>query len=216
MTDYEKEKAERQAKAAELTKKLEKVIELLGQKVDREREADAWDARASSDKIYLHASEYGKWRVNVSGVFPRDKDGRYVTVYMPVTKTRGDGSTYESSKELRPSSITISSDKTAEQIAKDIKARFMPEYEKRLALVLERLQEARNYQDNCEQTLTVAIGRTLTAEEAKNREVDFYHITGHLGEIKASEKTIDLQVSDITPEQAHQIFKIISSVKRER
>lgn len=193
-----------------------KLTEVKKEKDEYYHTANIEGENVLGEAIYLSANAYGKWRINVSGVYPRGREGEYLTVYKQVHKIRSDGSEYSGWDEVKSESITVSSDKTPAQIARDIERRFMPAYRERLRLCIAKLNEQIDYQSESETTLEKALGRRLTPEEAKRREYSFYHESGHLGHVKASGKRIDLEISEINADQARKIIQIIKEVKKDR
>lgn len=216
MKDYDAERAAGIEKIAAIEAKFNAVAKILKLNVTKhEPEAHPFRAVLWSNTLFMEASAYGKWRINVHGQYPHyARNGGHVTVYAPVTKKRWDGTEYASTDELHDASISISSDKTPEQIAQDIQRRFMPAYEKRLALVLERIKENDEYyQSGCE-TLSAVLGRKVTADEAKNRAYQFYETDGCSGNIKVSRGGVEINVDYLSIEAAKKIWAIIQTVKR--
>ncbi len=202
---YQEEKKAEAVKIKELNQKLIEVLKILkigGIETSKEY------LRIKSENIYFNSSASNKWIINVSGNYPRNVKNEYITVY---EKTLNGRVNYDwqpdwTWKELRPQSINISSEKTAEQIAKDINRRFLPDYNKRLTLVNEKIQEEKNYQYQSEASLDYIIGRKPTEDEAQRKEVSFYHITGNLGKIEARGNNINIEISDLTKETAKENF----------
>ena len=200
---YEEQKEFELAKINALNVKFRAVMGELGYPLVTWDSEERWNASVegrdaeAGEGVWLRASLYEKWRVKASGVYPREKGG-YVDVYDPVTN-----------KRVSAPSITVSGEKSATQIARDVERRLLPDYRKRLALVRARVQAGNDWQAETERTLESVKGEPLDEEEKRDREVNFYRETGKLGGIKASGKGVSLEVSDVTPDQARRILGII-------
>ena len=217
MDKWEIERQEEQKKVQELNKKFQEVLKLLfmtPDKIDPEySDARVTGQTKTGESITLRSSRYEKWRIDVYGNYPKGLNGEYVNVYEFCKKTRTDGSEYDSNDEVRDPDVHISSNKIASVIAKDITQRFMPGYLKRLELVKQRIAESQKYENVTIETMAFVAGRSLFAEEVKSKELDYYHTSGHLGEMKFSGTRVDMEVSDLTRTQAKAILEIINKVK---
>ena len=81
----------------------------------------------NGQEVYFNNSRSGKDRVYVSGTFPQGQSLPY--------------------NETRPS-ITMDGNKPAAKMAADIKRRLLPEYQRILALVIERKMQAETFEAN--------------------------------------------------------------------
>lgn len=142
--------------------------------------------------IFAAAETYGAGvdRVSFSGSYPSPKAGA--------------GSTYG----VERVSISCSLSKTAEQLAADIKRRFLPEYEKNLALVRERNAATENYQAGMLANLALVLGRPATDDEERDGRTSFRGIS--LGEVwgkgQAFADSFTLELHGIKPEHAARII----------
>lgn len=132
------------------------------------------DDREDSWRCYLVTPQGGEIFVNatwgkngmyyVSGSYPRDNKNSYVTIYEQVEKTRSDGTKYMTWDQMKAPEIQFSISKGAEKIAKDIKSRFIPAFEKYSAAVLKKIEENNNYNNSMQsalKTVASALGETV-------------------------------------------------------
>jgi len=160
---YEEQKEFELAKINALNVKFRAVMGELGYPLVTWDSEERWNASVegrdaeAGEGVWLRASLYEKWRVKASGVYPREKGG-YVDVYDPVTN-----------KRVSAPSITVSGEKSATQIARDVERRLLPDYRKRLALVRARVQAGNDWQAETERTLESVKGEPLDEEEKRAR-----------------------------------------------
>lgn len=129
-------------------KLMEQVAKLLNLKVEKPNEGDNWFIYLVGDNVKIHVS--ATWANNknytVSGSYPKNAKGQYVTPWVLLgEKTRSDGSKYDSWGEPTRPEITFNPNKGVEKIVKDIKTRFMPNYIYYRDLVVEKINKDNEY-----------------------------------------------------------------------
>lgn len=120
----------------EMDDKVREIGKHLGMEFDheyadkQERNWNYWSQLKNGNKVIsFHTGGYkfiDRWRISVS--FPRDARGQAQTGY-----------------NVKCPEINISMGKSSEKVAKDIKSRLLPEYEKQLADVLVRNESSNRY-----------------------------------------------------------------------
>ena len=209
--DIQREQAEKTAEACII--KAREVLKLLGFEEIKDREASTWNCwivgrNNKGEGIFLNASESNKWRFNISGFFPRDKKGEYITLYINREDPRREKFNCDDIGQWHEPRISLDSNKTAEKIAKDIQTRLYPEYFARLEEARQKIADNNEYTDTTEKALTELKGKALTDDEKNGKEFSLYDIGKH-GIVHASRELIRIEVSDLTIEQAKEILKII-------
>lgn len=215
--DYEKQREIERARNAEVRAKLVKVAEILKQTVIEPKEENQYDCRVETDVLYLTFSAgYGKHRVSVSGKYPRSADGSYVgDIWYTVEERdarKAQGIADDSYGRVSQPSITISPDKTAEQIAKDIQRRLLPDVLDYKRRVQERIDSTNDYESTTTKALETLKGSQLTDYEKKEHRFYGYskkNSEGFRYEVKASRKEVDVELHNITVEQAEQVLALV-------
>lgn len=223
--DYEKQRELERARNAEVRAKLVKVAEILKQPVKVGQginEEPAYDCRVETPFFYLNFSAgYGKHRVEVRGNYPKQADGSYAgdiwytQEEREARKAKGIPDT-EYGKIQKPS-ITISPDKTAEQIAKDIQRRFLPDYLDYRKRLDARIKETDDYESRTKTNLETLKKAKLTDYEEKQKRFSGYAKKGCEGaryEVKVSGTDVDVELHNLTVDQAEEILSIIVKGKR--
>ena len=221
---YETELAERRrilaAKHKEMAAKFREVGRLLDLKEvyeNQRSDANAWDAAVVSfymgtkgaSMFLRYDAEYGDGRVHIRGVYPRDAKGQYIEVY--------DTTPGKFEKVYGPD-IMVSPEKTAEQIAGDIRRRFMSPYIEHLAWVMEQVNASNDYEATTAGALLALIdAKTLTEYEKNAHAVSIE--AGKLPEqeydarihVKASRHDLTLELSNIDLTTARAIIGLIKT-----
>lgn len=174
--------------------KMETVSKILGyQWKPYEERGDNYGHLTSSGQIKISAgnADYKlKGRIQFSSCYPQSKNGYPQWSY---------GDKIE---------ITVSADKTPEQISRDIEKRFLPTYLKNLQIVIEKTQKADKY-DADKLAAIKKVADHLQIEISENRDrlniypeiKEVYHIEAYSDtEVKFEVKT--------TPEKAIEIMDL--------
>lgn len=183
-------------KATEIRAKVVAVFKLLGLKVNKQNEVCSWRVNEKAEKddvqLYVSSSKFEKWRVTISGGFPRTAKGEYIRPYK---------------YDERPHEITVSGEKTPEQIAKDIENRFMPRYRELLANVKKQIESADNYMYTTKKTLR-ALGRSVDEAEEDSKE---FHVSfkGGYGHVKASGENVSINLTSLDVQTAKKILALL-------
>ena len=124
-----------------LVAKMKIVLKLLGFEIDKSREEDRYNptvwGKKGNAEIFLTSGGYKlDGKIRISGIYPRSKKGEYLGSFL----RDENGVTINSGV-----SITVTTSKSAEKIAKEIQARFMPDYEKALVAVLKVKEDFDGY-----------------------------------------------------------------------
>ena len=218
MLEYEARREAEKAKEAEVKAKLVKVAEILKQPVAKEDKDNLYDCRVSTPFFNLSFSAgYGKQRVNVRGNYPRNADGSYVGDVWYTQEERearkAKGIPEVNYGKVECPSITISAEKDAEQIAKDIQRRFLPDYLDYRKRLQERIDDTNDYQSVTKKSLeSLKKGGKLTEYEIKEKKFDGYvgkDSTGVRYEVKASREEISVELSNLSVEQAKLVLAVI-------
>lgn len=217
--EYEDRQKKEHENAVAVETKVLKAIGILGLKKesqDTERLAHYWDFRIWTDKIWISFSaSYGDKRIHVSGIYPRDCNNSYIDVYIYDKEARANEKFlkfYDYGKVQSPS-ITISKDKTPEQIANDITKRFMPAYNRYLELVNKKININNDYESKTRKTLELLAGRPLTEYEKKEHKLSIdgkkFQEYEARADVNASREDVTLEIHNLTPEIALKIINII-------
>ena len=201
MNAYEERIRIENEKASEIREKINKAMTILGFteiKNDERQFGRVHQGYEKGDmKLYGSCSSYGKWRIEISCSYPRDCKGEYIRPY--------------DYNETAKDSITVSSDKSPEQIAKDIERRLMPEYKDRLAKVKEKIRHYDDYHNSTISTLTDLKGFAPDEWEIRNKSFSLRGIKGY-GTVKVSGSEASIELSYMSPLI---IKKIIALLQKE-
>lgn len=156
-------------------------------------------------------------RITIDGNTPRNPTTyQYIRVYVPSATGGWD--------EFKFHGITVAFTKSAEAIAKDIQRRFLPDYEKAVALTLARIEADAKYATDkranleaCARTLDV----TLRSDYRDIRGCDAVYeplgsFSSKIGdtirvEVKASSTDVDVDIDNLTVEQAKAVLQFIKT-----
>ena len=156
---------EDQEQIRQFLEKAESIADYLKLELVRREETDK---HVTLVRGYSNGRPYGlylqlNWRnpsqIYVSGCWPLDDKGRHVLYNGSSTKDCPEG-------------INVSINKSAEQISKDIKRRYLPEYLKAEALALERINSSRSFHKERYVMLT-EIGRLIGSEPNETQDGDW-------------------------------------------
>jgi hypothetical protein len=199
---YTEELAERQKVnnkiMGELNLKLDKAFSILGFK--RKPNDEKPFERISSKYIngdmslYVSTSGYEKWKIRISGDYPRNWKNEYIRPY--------------DYNEKASDSINVSHEKTADQIAKDIERRLMPEYKIRLAKVQKLNKSSNDYQNNSIKLLEELKGFPADKYETENRKFSLHMETGFCS-IDVHGNEVSLDIHSVSGETAKKIIAIL-------
>ena len=151
------------------------------------------DAVHESESLHFVSGSYEtKGRIRISGNFPRTEKGEYIDPY--------------DYREKRHE-ITVSIDKSPEQIAGDIERRFLPRYRDLLARVIERVNKTNELMRACANNIELLKGTPATDEEKKNHA---FSISGDIwGQVSVSENDARIELHSIPIEKAKRILEIL-------
>ena len=166
-------------------------------------------SNAEGEKVWVSFENYGKniGKLNVRGSYPRNKKNEYITAY-------------DSNNQRIPApSISLSASKTVDQIAADISRRFLPAYREYLTAVNKVIANDNEYEDSTISSLEFIKGRPLDKHERATKQLS-HNLNFTKDEnsylratVKASKKSIELELHDLTPEQAKTILDSIGLIR---
>jgi hypothetical protein len=192
----EREQKEREER---LKKQFAVVLRKLG--YTKNIQANDWGALVSANRDQDHSISLrlDNKRVNVSGSFPRGPDNHWVTPYD------------DKGNEFPSPKISISPDKTVDQMVTDIRRRFLPYYEKRMEMVQKQIAKDSAHTDQTTKNMRILKGKPVSDYEAKQKTIRGYDIfpDGKYGEVKVDGDEVEIQASHLTIQQAQQIIRII-------
>jgi hypothetical protein len=194
---------------------MKKVASILGYRVEMPEEArDSWRCFLKQDpdrELFLNCTWGKAGKYYLSGSYPRNGRGEVVTPYVEREKIRGDGSRYMGWEEIPNPKISFDPKKGAEKVAADIRRRFLPDYETRLAAVKAKIMEQDKYYSGMDSGLAricAVLGEKVP--ESKDRVYIGKFGSGWIGEIRiqgsGSEVRMDLECS---LENAVRIFELL-------
>lgn len=210
----ERERKERQALFAMFADKMETVAKLLGGRLKEEKpDIDGGVPYSFSREILLpdgslwvSAETYGNTKhFHFLGIYPKTAKGEYVRPY-------GYG-------ETQRDSINVSRTKNAEQIARDVTRRLLPEYALRLAKVREMVADYDGFhasQQNAIQTVSKDSGLT-SSDHKENGIIQFDFKTsvddgnGRGDVTPAGRGAVNMSLSYLSPAQAVAILKLLKA-----
>ena len=197
----------------DLTVLTQGIADALGSEWEVQMEDDNWSRRInhklSQKRLYISGDGYNKpTKVTISGYLNVGENGQYVQVYQAGT----DGTGWH---KQDPGSISVTIARGYEVIAKEIKRRFLPEYDRIMTLALAQVQKDKEYKDakraNLERMANAA-GHTLPAKDERyQRRDDAFNVSfGHLSvEVKAGQSDIDIKIDNLTPAQAENLLQLL-------
>lgn len=157
---------------------------------------------ADGREIHISRSTYPvKDRFTIDGAYPLNAKGEQIWL--------GHGTSQPS--------ITVAQTKNAQQIAKEILRRFLPDYEAHRAKVQERVNQDNQHFDYVEHAK-----RLLTEVGCSFRD-DFAQMEGGLprdfpgyGRVQVNGSTVDLHLRSISPELAVSVLRLIQEQQKAR
>lgn len=156
-------------------------------------------------EIYLRIDEYSaRGMVSISGSMPRAKDGRSPDIY-------------EGNQPLQSPSIKVSISRGADAIAKAITSRLLPEFDRQLALVREKIQlidqEAVNHYTTLRE-VSAALSLPVTFQRDNQPSFNLYtkiqELSTHVKVDGSNSVKIDLPY--MTKEQALAVIKVLQTI----
>jgi hypothetical protein len=227
--------SEEQARNAEVKKKIQKALALLpGFKVQDDLEND-WDCRVDAVKevdgpnaVKLYASfsaGYGDKRIHVSGIYPRNCKNEYIRPYYTQEERaarKAEGLPEYNYGEVEPPKISISPDKTPEQIAKDIIRRLLPGVFDYHARVMARIDQDNDYHARSENTLA-EIKKEFNGGAPDQHEIERKMFSAYIPkdgeeygsrfEVKTSRESVDLEISSLTASEAIMVIRAVKEIR---
>lgn len=161
-----------------------------------------WNKRAhlktiDGEEIRVENGDYKtKGRFSFHGCYPRNEKGEHMH-YGPSV------------------SITVAAEKTAEQIAKDVERRLMPEYRAELKKAQEQAESSNRYHRARHENLKKIadhLGIGLTSWDGNKNEFIFPNLSGIRKIEPYGEGTVRLEDVEVTPEMAIKIIDLIKGV----
>ena len=205
--EREHEKAEGRAVAKKKSLKIQKISKLLGFPKVKE-DINDWSysvnvtgTNSIGDSIHI---SFRDGRFNISGDYPRSRDNRWIAHVQD-----------ENGQEIFSPAISVSPEKTVEQVVAEVNRRFMPYFTRRLSLVKQTIEKENSYEDLTLKNLQDIKGSPLTDWEKREKKIQPYS-DNYYGDIIAGGDDINLRVSHINVDQAKRILAIIrgGNVKR--
>lgn len=201
----EREQVENKKKHMENSRLLVRVAkELKFDVVLREEEAVTfWRPESSieivngNQHIFLRIGGYkNEGRIHVSPAYPRTAKGEYVDPY--------------EYKEKHFDGITISIDKTVEQIAKAITTRFMPTYQRLLAKAMERINSSNDYAQKSVSNLVYIVGHDVDERATQENKETLNLFDGDgWGVVKVHGDSASLDLHSLPIETARKIVMLL-------
>ncbi len=168
---------------------------------DVDGEWPRWAQIARTDGGGLHVSrEWNTGRYLWSGEYPRDASGHDQTPY----------------NAKRPS-ITVSPDKSPEQVARDITRRLVPDYLALLAQTRERIDRADAYANTARRNaVTLAkILDTVPGEHARQGDAAVrFHRGEFYGDVAVNGDSIRIDARSLTMAQAERVLRALMEETR--
>ena len=201
----EREKTEELTAKNASTEKIKAVIKALGYKVTRELDAEYShvyiEARNPKGNEVISFSGEGyamKGRISINGVFPENEGG----------KTRDYVFAYNESKDI---SISVSREKSAEAIVKDITRRLLPVYQEKLIKAHQLIEQWSTYANKKAANMKALKGSKPSEDELKRSE---YSIRGAAdgqawGTVKVYDDTATIEIHSLTIEQAKKVLAVL-------
>ena len=190
---------EEERKRNENTKALiEQVLKILGFSLKKETNDD-WSyvslkaVKGDESLHFASGSYYLKDRISISGDFPRTEKRERVDPYRYGEKRH---------------EITVSSLKSAEQIAKDIERRFLPRYRELLKRAADIVKQSNDYARQCARNLEAIKGGKLTDEELEHSTLRIEGLV--YGEIRVRGEDAAVELRSVPIEMAEKILRLIT------
>jgi hypothetical protein len=152
-------------------------------------------------ELAIRIETYGarKGRIEVHGNFHIGRNREFIDVRE-----------WNGSERAKLPEISVSGERGAQAIAKEIKRRFLPEYLPLLAKAIARRNEANTYEDKTRANLAMLaeiVGARVPAERGRTTT----YFTG--GDIQVCGDSITLKLSSLNVEQAKQILEMMKGAR---
>jgi len=153
-------------------------------------------------ELSIRIETYGsrKGRVEVHGNFHIGRNREFIDVRE-----------WNGSERAKLPEISVSGERGAQAIAKEIKRRFLPAYLPLLAKAIARRDEANTYEDKTRANLAMLaeiVGARLPEDHGRTTT----YFTG--GDIQVSGDSITLKLSSLSIEQAKQILEMMKGARQ--
>jgi hypothetical protein len=159
-------------------------------------------------ELAIRIETYGsrKGRVEVHGNFHIGRNREFVDVREW---------NHSTSERCKLPEISISGNRGAAAIAKEIKRRFLPEYLPLLQKAITKRDEHASYEDKTHANLVIlaAIVNASVPTERDRTTASFYHNDKAYGDIQVSGDSATLKLSSLTMKQAERILTLIAEVR---
>lgn len=199
-----KEKAAQLIKGKALVKDVCKLLGFTLEKPNEENIHSVWMTAHKGDMglVFQTCTYSFNWgKLHVSGSYPKGLEGGYVrpTNY----------------NEAANDEINVSTDKTADQIAKDITRRLLPRVEELTKRVREKVKLEKEYRGTIAENVAMLKGKPATEAETRNQSLNIHEIVGGdaYGEIKVYDNSVNIDVHGLTLKQAQAMLKALKGVK---
>ena len=211
----ERERKEEKTRQQISLKKMREVSKVLGYKITKEagkgkykeHTNHAFVTLESPDGVVLDLQGEG-WRMNgrieIRGAYPKDKRGQ-------------DTRSYVVGYGCAAPHITVSVDRTAEQIAKAITSRLMPQYLPQLAKAKELVKSWDTYQENRESTFKTVMGRDPNEHERDGKtrltigKLDKSQEYDTNADIYISSSYVKLTIDNVPPVMARGVLDLLKA-----
>ena len=184
------------------SEKMKSVANILGYQWELKQE---WSNNAgyligpNQAKIWVRNDEYViKERIEFNPCYPETQKGRFGKVYQR----------YDEKGRMK---ITVSENKTPEQIARDIQKRFLPPYLEKLQKAVIHIQKIDEYETKkmaCLKKVADYLGEDVATPSLKNPRIYSSSVKGLYVITADSNMMIRFEV-EVTPEKAIEIIKIL-------
>lgn len=223
---------ENKNKVKEVRTKLLKVAELLGMVAEKDILNDNDYVRFSITKegtnesiFFSYSAGYGKGNIEIRGNYPTYRNGEMM------------GDLWYSAEEVKERQeknlpmgqfntvisprITLSPEKTPEQITKDIQRRFLPDYMDYLKRVEEKVKSHDNYEDRIFSNIEILTGKKPDENMKKTKKISFHfekieNVTEYnlYVDVKVSENDAKIELDNLTLEETKYILDYIKKNRR--
>jgi len=152
-------------------------------------------------RFYVNKWAAGKNRILISGIFPHNFKGAS-NYYIPYG-------------EKANNVITVSLNKTAEQIIRDMDNRFMPEYLKKLDEIIEKNRQ--DLQTHIEREAVIKhIADALECKYNTNKEYHLYYPNDYIKEIEVHfDNTIDIKLDNLPLDITLEVVRLVKSKNKQ-
>ena len=159
-------------------------------------------------EIAIRIETYGsrKGRVEVHGNFHIGREREFIDVREW---------NHATSERCKLPEISISGNRGAAAIAKEITRRFLPEYLPLLQKAIDKRDAAISWEDKTRAnlvTLAAVVNASIPTERDRTT-ASFYHNDKAYGDIQCSGDSVSLKLSSLTTEQAKRILAMVAEVR---